>query len=139
MTQTWMEQFSQKLDMQYALDMIHRLTEIRSNPVLGYRPAGSRAELAAGDMLAEEMQRLGLEVSRDRIELDTWEFEKAVLEYTTPDGVCHTFQLGAYQTQFVTDGFQEFEEMCIRDRFYCLRLSHSSNFYTRKYQFRYEC
>ena len=33
----------------------------------------------------------------------------------------------------------DYKAKIIFDRFYCLWLSHSSNFYTRKYQFRYEC
>ena len=39
----------------------------KTNPVLGYRTAGSAAETATGDMLYKEMKEIGLiDVTRDK-------------------------------------------------------------------------
>lgn len=97
------------VDERWAYRLAKKMEEIRSNPVLGYRTAGSQAELATGEMLRAEMEALGLsDIHKDRLDLDGWSFERAVLSFTDAEGVQHTFQLGAYQTQFVTEGAQRF-------------------------------
>ena len=56
------------------------------------------------------MKAIGLtDVTRDTFSLDGWEFEKAVLKFTDDDGQEHTFQMGGYQTNFETDGFEDYE------------------------------
>ncbi|MGN1147395.1 MAG: M28 family peptidase [Lachnospiraceae bacterium] len=76
----------------------------RTNPVLGYRTAGSPAEIATGDMLAEEMKKIGFsKVWKDAICVDAWEFKKAELTYTDRSGQERCVQLGAYQTNFITE------------------------------------
>ena len=53
------------------LDVYKRQEQYRTNPVLGYRTAGSRAELETGGMLVREMESLGLaDVHKDRITVD---------------------------------------------------------------------
>ena len=82
--------------------------EKKTNPVLGYRTAGSWAELATGEMLKKEMETIGLfrcEKRRDHGRL--LEFQKAQLNFRTETGVPIFFELGAYQTQFETDGKEE--------------------------------
>lgn len=55
------------------------------------------------------MERIGLkDIHKDRLCLDGWEFEKAVLRFQDADGRNHVFQLGAYQTQFLTGAFRNF-------------------------------
>ena len=55
-----------------AYDLALKLEDIRSNETLGYRTAGSDAELATGDMLKAEMERIGLQnVTKDAFTLDT--------------------------------------------------------------------
>ena len=62
----------------------------KTNAVLGYRTAGSRAEWETGEMLLREMQALGLrDVHKDRIRVDGWEFEKAVMRFTDGQGQEH--------------------------------------------------
>lgn len=101
--------FLDKIDPAYGLGLIERLLEIRSNEDLGYRTAGSAAELAAGDLLAAEMRDIGLQdVTKDRITLDTWTFERANLSFTAADGSEYDAILGGYQTQFETEGFVPF-------------------------------
>ena len=40
--------------------------------------------------------------------MDSWDFHHAVLRYKDREGKEHEFQLGAYQTEFHTEGFQKF-------------------------------
>ena len=100
------------LDIDYSYHLAKRMEQFRSNPVLGYRPAGSRAEFETGEMLKQEMEAIGLfDVRKDAIKVDGWEFKKAVLSYTAEDGSRNEIQLGAYQTTFVTEGPKEFSLM----------------------------
>ncbi len=100
------------LDIDYSYHLAKRMEQFRTNPVLGYRPAGSRAEFETGEMLKQEMEAIGLfDVRKDAIKVDGWEFKKAVLSYTAEDGSRHEIQLGAYQTTFVTEGPKDFSLM----------------------------
>ena len=59
------------VDVDYAYELALKLEDIRSNETLGYRTAGSDAELATGDMLKAEMERIGLQnVTKDAFTLD---------------------------------------------------------------------
>ena len=103
------EKYLEGLDTEYSYRLAKRMEEHRTNPVLGYRTAGSAAEIATGDMLAAEMRRLGFsKVWKDAIQVDAWEFKKAKLCYEDESGVRKTLQLGAYQTTMVTDGPKEY-------------------------------
>ena len=98
------------IDTDWSYQLARRMEKEKTNPVLGYRTAGSSAETATGDMLYREMKAIGLtDVTRDTFSLDGWEFEKAVLKFTDDDGQEHTFQMGGYQTNFETDGFEDYE------------------------------
>lgn len=102
--------YLEKVDATYSYNISNKLAEYKTNETLGYRPAGSSAELAAGDMLFEEMKSIGLQdVTKDEFTVDTWEFEKAILSFIDENGEEKNFELGGYQTQFVTNGPQEFE------------------------------
>ena len=102
----------ENLDINYSYQLAKRMEQFRSNPVLGYRPAGSKAEFETGEMLKQEMEAIGLSnVTKDAIKVDGWEFKKAVLSYTDENGTRHEIQLGAYQTTFVTDGPKDFSLM----------------------------
>ena len=105
----WRKRICMETDTGYSYDLAKRMEQYRTNPVLGYRTAGSRAEFETGGMLVREMESLGLaDVHKDRISVDSWEFEKAVMLFTDSRGREHEFQLGAYQTDFHTGGFREF-------------------------------
>ena len=98
-----------KVDVDYSYDLALKLEEIRSNEKLGYRTAGSAAELATGDMLKAEMEHIGLQnVTKDEFTLDTWTFTGAQLCFTDGTGEVHEAELGGYQTDFVTGGAQTF-------------------------------
>ena len=109
---TMHEAVIKNIDTDYSYQLAKRMEQFRSNEKLGYRPAGSRAEFLTGEMLKEEMQKLGLsEVCKNAVTVDGWEFKYAELTFETKDGKKHTALLGAYQTNFVTDGEQEFSLM----------------------------
>lgn len=98
------------LNTDWSYQLARRMEKEKTNPVLGYRTAGSPAEAATGDMLYHEMIQIGLsDVTKDTFTLDGWEFQKAVLKYTDSHGIEHIFQMGGYQTDFLTDGFKDYE------------------------------
>ena len=102
----------QNLDIKYSYELAKRMEQFRSHPTLGYRPAGSKAEFATGEMLKAEMEHLGLsDVTKDAVTVDGWEFHKATLCYTDTAGEKVSVELGAYQTTFVTEGPQNFSLM----------------------------
>ena len=84
--------FLENVDVAYSYDLALRLEEIRSNEQLGYRTAGSEAELATGDMLKKEMERIGLQnVTKDEFTLDTWTFEKSLSEINVGEQKIYIF------------------------------------------------
>ena len=61
-------------------------------------------------MLAREMEAAGLkDIHMDELTPGFLEFKRAVMRFADRDGQMREIQLGAYQTNFVTEGFQEFE------------------------------
>lgn len=93
-------------DVNYSYALAKELEGIRSNPMLGYRSAGSAVEHEAGELIFNKMKEAGfVNVRKDRIDVDGWEFRRAVIRASA--GVSEReIQLGAYQTTFVTDGFE---------------------------------
>ncbi|SCI82065.1 Predicted aminopeptidase%2C Iap family [uncultured Clostridium sp.] len=103
------EIYLKAVDIGYSYRLAKKMEEFKSNPVLGYRTAGSKAEFDTGEFLKEEMKRIGLsDIHKDELCLDSWEFEKAIMRFTDRAGKEHEFQLGAYQTEFVTDGWKDY-------------------------------
>lgn len=93
-------------DVNYSYKLAKELETIRSNPVLGYRSAGSQAEHEAGELIFNRMKEAGFaNVRKDKINVDSWEFRRAVIK-AGADGAERELQLGAYQTNFVTDGYE---------------------------------
>ena len=104
------QQYIASLDIEASYNLYKQMEAYRTNPVLGYRPAGSKAEFETGEMLKSYMEDLGLSnVRKDEIKVDGWEFEKAVLAYADAAGERQEVQLGAYQTDFVTKGAETFQ------------------------------
>ena len=85
------------LDIDYSYRLAKKMEQFRTHPELGYRTSGSRAEFQTGEMLKEEMERIGLcSVTKDPVTTDGWEFKKALLSYTALDGEKRSVLLGAY-------------------------------------------
>ena len=102
--------YLQAVDVEYSYRLAKKMETYKTNPVLGFRTAGSPAEIETGRMLAREMEAAGLkDIHMDELTLDSWEFKRAVMRFADRDGQMREIQLGAYQTNFVTEGFQEFE------------------------------
>ena len=93
-------------DVRYSYNLAKELENIRSNPVLGYRSAGSEAEHEAGELIFNRMVEAGFcNVHKDRVDVDAWEFKRAVIRAKAADEE-RELQLGAYQTNFVTYGYE---------------------------------
>ena len=109
---TMQEAVIKNIDTDYSYQLAKRMEQFHSNEKLGYRPAGSKAEFLTGEMLKDEMQKPGLsDVCKNAVTVDGWEFKNAELMFETKEGKRHTALLGAYQTDFVTDGEQAFSLM----------------------------
>ncbi|MEI4770136.1 M28 family peptidase [Psychrobacillus sp. FJAT-51614] len=104
------ENYLSAVDVDYGYEFTKSLEEFKSNEKLGYRTAGSEAELKTGEKIGEEMKKIGLtEVTKDEFTLDTWEFEKADLTFTDENGKEHLAVLGGYQVNFDTNGVKELD------------------------------
>lgn len=55
------------LDTDYSCRLAKQMEREKTNPVLGFRTAGSHAEKATGDFLYEEMRSIGLTEVQRRI------------------------------------------------------------------------
>ena len=58
------EKSANELDVEYSYTLARDLERFRSDPVLGYRTAGSRAEADAGEFLYEKMREIGLKTEK---------------------------------------------------------------------------
>jgi len=104
------QRYSENVNISYAYNLAKKMEEIKCNELLGYRTAGSEAEKQTGQMLYQEMIRIGLkEVAMDPFTLDTWEYEKANMQFRTAGGQLIKAVLGGYQVNFDTNGPKEFE------------------------------
>lgn len=103
------ERVLREIDTEYSCNLAKKMEQFRSHPVLGYRPAGSRAEFETGEFLVREMQKIGLsDVHKDAVTVDGWEFHRASLSYYAAENEKVAVELGAYQTTFFTDGEKPF-------------------------------
>lgn len=104
------ESYLANVDVDYAFEIAKSLEEFKTNERLGYRTAGSWAEIATGNKIYGEMLAIGLkEVTRDPFTVDKWEFEKAEMVFKDRDGNDYLAVLGGYQTNFDTQGFKDFQ------------------------------
>lgn len=98
----WRNRICMETDTGYSYSLAKRMEQYRTNPVLGYRTAGSRAEFETGEMLVREMESLGLsDVHKDRICVDSWEFEKAVMVLQTAGAGSTGFNWGLTRLIFI--------------------------------------
>ena len=56
----WEQQFTDALEIGYSYQLAKRMEQFKTNPALGYRTAGSKAEFETGEMLRREMEAIGL-------------------------------------------------------------------------------
>ena len=85
----------------YPLSVMNSVTQFGTNGDLGFRTAGSSAELALAGFLHDEMVEIGLKnVVMDAILVDAWEFTEAKLTFADGRGVEHEIIMASYPTQF---------------------------------------
>ena len=70
----WEEAFEQAVDVKKSYDLAKRMEGPKTNPVLGYRTAGSKAEWETGELLLKEMQEMGIEAAGFAANLITQSF-----------------------------------------------------------------
>ena len=99
------ENSARELDVKSSYTMARELEKFRSDPLLGYRTAGSKAEFEAGEYLYEKMCAIGLKTEKHPVVLDGWECCGATLRYNT-DGGERCIRLGGYQTQMDVQDLQ---------------------------------
>ena len=55
-------EFLKALDLSYSYRLAKQMEKPRTNPVLGFRTAGSKAEFETGELLVREMKEIGLKM-----------------------------------------------------------------------------
>lgn len=91
------------VDAGYSYDLMKTLIGFQTNEDLGFRTAGSSAELEAADFLESEMKAIGLEnVYKEPITVDTFTFKNADLTYAAEDGE-KTIEMAMFQTTCQTE------------------------------------
>ncbi|MDR1042708.1 MAG: M28 family peptidase [Clostridiales Family XIII bacterium] len=93
------EEYAKAVDPEFCRTVASQLAELGDDPALGFRSAGSPAEEAAANLLAQTMKDIGLEnVTVDESETDGWTFGGANITFEGVDGAVTTAALGGYQT-----------------------------------------
>lgn len=103
-------QYIEYLDMDYSYNVSCNLLNFKTNPDLGYRTAGSKAEHEAADYLVSEMEKIGLKnIKKEPFKLDSWTFEKGFLTFIDENNNEQKVTIGSYQINFDTQGEKEFK------------------------------
>lgn len=77
-----LDAFYDKINVDYATFIARKLSSFGSNDELGFRTAGSDAEIESGDFLYDEFINIGLEnVRKEKVDVDAWEFKHGNLYY----------------------------------------------------------
>lgn len=106
----WKERYMEAVDVETSYRLAKEMESYRSNPKLGYRPAGSRAEFETGERLKKEMEAMGLSKSaKTRSWWTAGSLKKRSYHYKDRAGNTCRAVLGAYQTDFVTEGEESFD------------------------------
>ncbi|MCF0111258.1 MAG: M28 family peptidase [Erysipelotrichaceae bacterium] len=95
---TGLNALSTALDSSYAYDITKRISELGDNPDVGNRSCGSQAEYEAGEIIIDEITKLGLEPVVESFDTDTWSFNKGRIYYTDENGQEQYLVLGGFAT-----------------------------------------
>ena len=102
-----LDTFYDKINVDYATYIAGNLANLGSNEALGFRSAGSTAELAAGDFLYEEFISIGLQnVRKENISIDSWEFKQGELHYLNESYVPKKITLSAFASNCIHENKQ---------------------------------
>ena len=97
-------QLSAALDSQYAYGVTKSISELGDNPDVGNRSCGSEAEYQAGEIIIDELKKIGYEPVVEEFESDTWSFNKGRVYYTDENGEEQYLLLGGFATNLTFDG-----------------------------------
>lgn len=101
--------FTDAIDVDYAENVMTRISSFGNDEVYGMRGAGSPAEKATCDYITKEMKRIGLQnVTVDESTVDGWTFNGASITYRNARGAAAKADLAAYQTTIRADN-QEYD------------------------------
>ncbi len=93
--------FYDAIDVNYSENLMDDLLSFTTNDDLGFKTAGSEAELAAADYLAKEMESIGMKnVDKEEATIDTFTFKNADLSYTAKNGKKQQVELAMFQTTY---------------------------------------
>lgn len=94
--------FLDVLDTDFSYQVDKTISEFGDDPALGFRSAGSPAEVETANYIADTMKDIGLEnVTIDEINVDGWTFKGANIQFTNASGKEQKIDLGGYQTTLV--------------------------------------
>jgi len=101
--------FNAAIDVDYAEEVMTKVSSFGDDEVYGMRSAGSPAETETANYIANEMEKIGLQnVTVDDFTTDGWTFKGASITYKNARGKTVTADLAAYQTTIQAED-QEYE------------------------------
>lgn len=97
-----LDAFYDSINVDYAAYVANTLSQFGSNETLGFRMAGSEAELAAGHFLYQEFNSIGLKnVRKEKVIVDSWEFKNGELYYLDQKNTPQKITLSAYASNCI--------------------------------------
>ncbi|MDO4545301.1 MAG: M28 family peptidase [Bacillota bacterium] len=94
--------FYDAVDVDYSRGLMDDLLSFTTNEDLGFKTAGSEAELAAADFLVGELETIGVQnVRKEEATIDTFTFKNADLKYTAKNGKEKQVEMAMFQTTYV--------------------------------------
>ena len=134
--------FDKAIDVDYSKAVIEQVSSFGDDPVMGMRSAGSPAETATANYMAEVMKEIGLEnVTIDETTLDGWTFKGANITFTNAEGKEQKIDLGGYQTTiqadneeceliFVNEGTEaDYEGLDVKDKLVLIDIDQNENWW----------
>ena len=99
-----LDAFYDSINVDYAAYVANTLSQFGSNETLGFRMAGSEAELAAGHFLYQEFNSIGLKnVRKEKVIVDSWEFKNGELYYLDQKNTPKKITLSAYASNCIRE------------------------------------
>ena len=96
--------FYDAVDTDYGEMVMNKMLSFTTNDDLGFKTAGSEAELAAADYLVKEMESIGMQnVTKEEATIDTFTFKNADLAFKTKDGKDKKVEMAMFQTTYMAE------------------------------------
>lgn len=102
-----LDAFYDKINVDYATFIAGKLSSFGSNEELGYRTAGSSAEIASGNFLYDEFFNIGLKnVRKEKVDVDAWEFKHGHLYYLDESYTAQKLTLNSFSSNCIHENKQ---------------------------------